>query len=538
MTAAAGRLLRVVPEPGVTRAGAWVLRMHAVVTGLRGGRRILIAFCLGALASLALPPVYAWPALIPAFTGLVWLTDRRIAGAASAFAVGWWFGLGFFLVGLYWVFNAFAVRGGMFVWIAPFAVLGLAALLAAFPALACLLARLAGRTGVGGVLVFAATWTGVEWLRSWVLTGFPWNLIGSVWAFSDSMIQVTALAGPYGLGLATVAAAAMASTIADRAVPGRRAGVAMIAVAAVLVAIWGGGMVRLAVVGDVGVVDDVRLRLVQPNIPQQQKWQRGLLDAHLDSQLTLGAEAAAQPPTHVLWSESAAPLFLEEDAERRAWIGRFTPSDGLTVLGTLRRSAPTGPFTLYNSLVALDAEGTVVGAYDKVHLVPFGEYMPFRDLVGLGKLTEGTIDFSAGPGLRTLSLPGLPPVGPLICYEVIFPGAVTAAGDRPDWLLNLTNDAWYGYSSGPYQHFAAARLRAVEEGLPLVRIANTGISAIIDPLGRIVGRLGLEETGIVDGPLPRPLAGPTPYARLGDRIVLLLVVGVALMGILIGRRGV
>ncbi len=164
--------------------------------------------------------------------------------------------------------------------------------------------------------------------------------------------------------------------------------------------------------------------------------------------------------------------------------------------------------------------------------------MPFRDLVGLGKLTEGSIDFSAGPGLRTLSLPGLPPVGPLICYEVIFPGAVTAAGDRPDWLLNLTNDAWYGYSSGPYQHFAAARLRAVEEGLPLVRIANTGISAIIDPLGRIGGRLGLEETGIVDGPLPRPLAGPTPYARLGDRIVLLLVVGVALMGILIGRRGV
>ncbi len=537
MTAAAGRFVRVVPEPGVSRVGAWALKMHAVVTGLRGGRRILIAFCLGALASLALPPVHAWPLLVPAFTGLVWLTDRRIAGPASALAVGWWFGVGFFLVGLYWLFYAFAVRGGLFVWIAPFAVLGLAALLAGFPALACLVARLVGRTGIGGVLVLAAAWIGTEWLRSWVLTGFPWNLLGSVWAFSDSMIQMAALAGTYGLGLATVIAVAMPSTVADRAVPGRRAGVAVIAAAAVLVAVWGGGMLRLAVVGDTGTVDGVHLRLVQPSIPQERKWQGALLDAHLDSQLTLSASAATPPPTHIFWSEAAAPLFLEEDAARRARIGRYTPPDGLTVLGTLRRSAPDGSFSLYNSLVALDADGDIVGAFDKVHLVPFGEYMPFRDIVGLGKLTEGTVDFRPGPGLRTLRLPGLPPVGPLICYEVIFPGAVAAANDRPDWLLNLTNDGWYGYSSGPFQHFAAARLRAVEEGLPLVRVANTGISAIIDPLGRIVASLGLEQTGIVDGPLPRPLEAPTPYARLGDRIVLPLLLGVALMGLFSGRRG-
>ena len=224
-----------------------------------------------------------------------------------------------------------------------------------------------------------------------------------------------------------------------------------------------------------------------------------------------------------------------EDAARRERIGRFTPAGGVTVVGTLRRSAPAWPYDLHNSLLAVDPDGDVVAEYDKAHLVPFGEYTPLRGLFELGKVTEGAVDFTPGTGLRTLDLPGLPPAGPLICYEVIFPKGVTA-DERPDWLLNLTNDAWYGVSSGPYQHLAAARLRAVEEGLPLVRVANTGISAIVDPLGRVIASLGLEKAGVVDGPLPRALQPPPPYARLGNAIVLPLLFATLIAGAVLGRR--
>ncbi len=232
----------------------------------------------------------------------------------------------------------------------------------------------------------------------------------------------------------------------------------------------------------------------------------------------------------MIWAETAAPLFLDADALRLLRIARFTPADGLTITGTLRRSTRAQPYALHNSLQAVDDTGSIRGSYDKFHLVPFGEYMPLRSFLGLTKLTAGTVDFSPGDGLQTLRLPGLPPVGPLICYEVIFPGNVAAADDRPGWLLNLTNDGWYGISSGPYQHFAAARLRAVEEGLPLVRVAGTGISAIVDGYGRIIARLGLGEEGVVDGPLPSALASLTPYGQFGDRITLLMVAFVGVVG--------
>jgi apolipoprotein N-acyltransferase len=217
-------------------------------------------------------------------------------------------------------------------------------------------------------------------------------------------------------------------------------------------------------------------------------------------------------------------------------IGRLTPPGGLTITGTLRRSPPGTPYRVWNSLLALDHDGTPVATFDKSHLVPFGEYVPFRDLLDVAKVTSGTVDFSPGGGVQTLRLPGLPPVSPLICYEVIFPGKVVDPEDRPEWVLNITNDAWYGKSTGPYQHLASARLRAVEEGLPLVRVANTGISAIIDPWGRVVARKGLGEQGVVDGPLPAPLATQPVYARLGNWSTLLVVVASLSTGMLLSRR--
>lgn len=516
-------------------------RSRLTVSELQGWRRYGVAFLLGAMAVAALPPFHVWPAVVPAFMGLYWLIDsaqRRRGGLLA----GWWFGAGYFIFGLYWVVNAFIVRGGGFVWAGPFAVVGLAALLSCFPAAAGLVTRWLRWRGISGIVAFAAAWAVAEWLRGWVLTGFPWNLVGTIWTASDAMIQVTAVIGTFGLGLVTVAAAAMPAALADPSLSWRRGVLATGVAAGILVVFWAGGAVRLAVAGDTGSVPGIHLRLIQPSIPQERKWRREELDAHLITQLKLGYQGSvagggpsagastSTAPTHVIWGETAAPLFLAEDPERLALIGRFTPPGGLTILGTVRRAPDGEPPQIWNSLHAIDDRGAIVGTYDKSHLVPFGEYVPLRTWLGLAKVTAGSTDFSRGDGPTTLDLPGLPPASPLICYEVIFPGRVTEPGRRPDWLLNLTNDAWYGISPGPYQHFAAARLRAVEEGLPLVRVANSGISAIVDPFGRTVASLGLGKTGSLDGPLPRPLTAPTPYARFGDSVLFVMVLAAALFG--------
>jgi apolipoprotein N-acyltransferase len=483
---------------------------------------------LGATAVLALPPVYIVPALIPAFTGLLWLLER-VRQWRTALLVGFLFGLGYFTAGLYWVANALLTRPEEFGWLAPLAPIGLAAILAPFPAIACALTMLVPRSGASRVLGFAAAWTLFEWVRSWAFTGFPWNLVGSVWAFSDAMLQPAAWIGVYGIGLATVSAAAMPSILSQPASGGRRGWVAIAIPYAVLVVFFLAGLGRLASIGEIGVVDGVRLRLVQANISQSLKWRRELVDKHLFMQARMGAAPEGPPPTHVLWPEASAPLFLAHDPERLRLVGEFTPPGGLTLLGTLRTTPPgVVPFQVWNSMLAVDASGAVVGSYDKAHLVPFGEFMPLRSILGLGSVAGGSTDFSTGPGVQTLRLPGLPPVGPLVCYEVIFPGAVADRSDRPEWLLNLTNDGWYGISAGPYQHLVAARLRAVEEGLPMVRVANTGISAVIDPVGRVLAELGLGERGVLDSTLPRPLSKLTLFAMTGawGSVLLCLAIGV------------
>jgi apolipoprotein N-acyltransferase len=520
--------------------GRPLVGLHGWLRQLRGWRRLAVAALFGALAVPALPPLYVVPVLVPAFIGFLWLADGAGSRRAAA-GVGYAFGLGYFTAGLYWVANALLTRAEEFGWLAPVAPVGLAAILAPFVILPALLCRLGGRGSPGQVLLLAGGWTLAEWLRSWVLTGFPWNLVGSVWAFSPEMLQVTAWLGVYGLSLLTVTAAAMPVVLAGRMPrPGRRwlwPAVPLV----LLAACWAGGAVRLDRAGPtaaVATVDGVRLRLVQPNISQSIKWRRDLLDAHLLAQTEMGTAPPAQgepTPTHVIWSEVAAPLFLLEDPERLALVAGHTPPGGLTMLGTLRRTPAGQPFRLWNSLIAVDGDGGVAGAYDKSHLVPFGEYMPLRSILGIGNFTMGLVDFTAGPGIATLRLPGLPPVSPLICYEAIFPAAVARPDDRPAWLLNLTNDGWYGHSAGPYQHLAAAQLRAVEEGLPLVRVANTGISAVIDPWGRVRTRLGLGERGFIDADLPQPLSRPTVYAGTGNLPVIILAMAAAIAGALMRR---
>ncbi len=493
-----------------------MFRLGQWTAGLGKWRRSLLAAALGALAAAALPPLHLLPALPVAFTGLVWLLDGS-ARRRGAFAAGWWFGFGHFLAALYWIGNAFLVDAGKFGWMAPLAVAGLAAALAVFPALALLASHVVGATGAGRVLVLAAAWTIAEWLRAQLFTGFPWALVGYVWTLSDSMLQLTAAVGVYGLGLLTVAAAAMPATLADAAAGARPRWRPLAAMGAALVLVWSGGALRLAG-AEVTEVPDVRLRLVQANIPQREKWRPDRIRANLSRHLQLTSGPGAALISHVIWPETAVPCFVVEDPAWRALLGGLVKADGLLLTGAPRAEGDcSGSFRGWNSIFAIDAKGAVVATYDKFHLVPFGEYLPFRPLLerfGLAKLAHGARDFSSGPGPRTLELPGLPRLSPLICFEVIFPDRVTERGSRPGWLLNLTNDAWFGISPGPLQHFAMARTRAVEQGLPLVRAAGTGISAIVDPYGRTVRSLGLGQSGVVDGALPMALA-ETPYARLG-----------------------
>jgi apolipoprotein N-acyltransferase len=386
------------------------------------------------------------------------------------------------------------------------------------------------------VVVLALAWTAAEWLRGHIFSGLPWNLMGTVWTISDTMIQLAALTGVWGLSLLTVMCASSPALLADKSESGEvkidwlHLAPVLIAAAALEV-VWAGGAIRLAG-AETPTVPDVSLRLVQPNIIQNHKWLPDLREAHLRKHLSLTSSQVKDPfvasapaaTTYVIWPETAAPFLLDFNTTVRFRIAAVTPPGGLVITGMPRATPPdVYPKQVWNSIAAVDSQGVVSGTYDKFHLVPFGEYVPLRSVLPLNKITSGGIDFSAGPGPRTLRLPGLPPFSPLICYEVIFPGNVIDAKDPPQWILNVTNDGWFGLSSGPYQHFASAQLRAVEEGLPLVRAANTGISAVIDSYGRVVASLGLGSEGIIDSPLPQALSGSTVYGRFGDFILLAML---------------
>jgi apolipoprotein N-acyltransferase len=487
------------------------------VRGLRPWRAAGLAVALGVVATFALPPLAIVPALVVGFAGLLWLVDGATSLRRAAL-VGWCFGFGFFAVGLSWIGNAFQVDADRFGALAAPAVVGLAAGLALFIAAAAALARPA-REGVPRALALAAAWSAMEWMRGHVLTGFPWNLLATAWTPVEAMEQGAAAFGAYGLGLATAIIASLPATLDRRAV---------LASLVLLAVLWAGGAARLAG-AEATTVEGVRLRLVQAAIAQRDKWRDDLRVDHLRDQIALSRAPAARPVTHVIWPEAAIAFFLAEQPEVRAALARAVPDGGALVTGSMRRTwDEVDGMRLWNSIEALDGAGDLIAAYDKHHLVPFGEYMPLRAVVDLAKLTPGSIDFSSGPGPVVWRLPGLPPASPLVCYEAIFPGAVTPAGERPEWLLNLTNDAWFGTGPGPRQHFAAARLRSIEEGLPLVRVAGSGISAVVDPWGRVVASLDLGERGVLDADLPRPLPGATLYSRLGDAPFVMAVVALGI----------
>ncbi len=448
---------------------------------------------------------------------------------------GWAFGFGQFLIGLYWIGNAFQVDAANHAWQIPFVLVLLPGGLALFPALACVAAIGFWQGGAARVLALTATLGLSEWLRGHVLTGFPWNLAAYGWGAVPGVLQSTSVIGAYGLTLLTILLGAALSEVCARNRP--RAVVLPGLMLGLFALMWIGGNIRLSqtVVPDVA---NVRLRIVQPNIPEAEKFEPQYLERNWKRLLDLSRTQAGLEPTHIIWPESAPPFLLAREPVALDEIAVLTGTQHVLITGAARVTRDGhGGRHYYNSVYFFGHGGQLLDVYDKFHLVPFGEYLPlesFFHAFGIDKLVNSPGGFSAGPGPRSFVVPGAPLVGPLVCYEVIFPDEVTGR-PRPKWLVNVTNDAWFGTFAGPYQHLLIARVRAIEEGLPIVRAAGTGISAIIDPMGRVTAELGVGRMGVLDGRLPQALR-PTAYALHGDVFFAGLLMGLTGLAGWLGPR--
>lgn len=511
---------------GVARIAAFVNDGAQTIVGLQKWRRGALAFFAGVMAALAMAPVYALLLLAVGFSILVLLIDGSVGPRARwrAFAVGWLFGFGYFLAGIYWMAFSFFVQAEEFAWMAPFAMTGLPAFLAFFTGAACALCVSFWRPGWSRVLLFAAIWALFEYARGHVLTGLPWNLAGQALAGSALTAQTAAWYGAYGLSLITIllAASPVAWSGADRSgVKSAFGGTAVLTAGFAI--LLGVGALRLAA-PEPAPSGENYVRIVQPNIPQREKIEQGMWGRNFMRNLDL-SKGAITPDARlfVIWPENAAPLLAEAPTALTA-LEQNLPDNAVLISGAVRRAPDAaGIERYYNSILIIPetpAGRRPLAYYDKHHLVPFGEYLPFYELlraVGLAQLAPyGDSGFTAGAGPAVLHAGG-PSFAPMICYEAIFPRASYPKDERPDWLVTVTNDAWFGDTSGPRQHLDMARLRAIEAGLPMARSANTGISALIDPKGRILARVALYESGKIEAALPAPLR-PTIYHRFGDLI--------------------
>ncbi|MFC7049740.1 apolipoprotein N-acyltransferase [Emcibacter nanhaiensis] len=504
---------------------------------------VLLSFAAGLLSALSFAPFYALPLLWISYPFLC-LALRDQKKKSEAFAVAWWFGFGQFFMGFLWIANSFYLQDDVPGWMGYFAVGSLAGMLAIYSGLVGLVMNLfwrrfdRKRALLPSLLVFAGLWNLSEWARGHFFTGFPWNLSGYAWGFSDSMLQSASLWGIYGLGPVTMLFAL--APLVFLALSGDRA--KMFLAAGIYVLVFAGlfffGEQRLQ--QETNYVEDVGLRLVQPNINQRDKWARDKRADNFLDYLAMSDRRGKDGITHIIWPETAVIYFLDQEPSRRYLIADMLGDDGVLLTGFPRREWDRDGMKIYNSFIAIDSSGQIGALHDKTHLVPFGEYIPafFRVLlraIGFERAVGG-LDYSPGPGQLTQYIPGTPPFGVLVCYEIIFPGEVVDPQNRPDWLLNITNDAWYGTMTGPYQHFLQTRVRAIEEGLPVVRSAGTGISAVIDSYGRVIKSIDLQKRGVIDQMLPKKLVNLTYYARFGDIIFVIATLIIIMIGTVAARR--
>jgi len=500
-------LLKVNPEPANTSTRSAMGLLGRWLDSQWGFVRFSLYLLLGTILSWAFAPHNIFPVIFVIFPILILLIDNATS-VKQAFWRGWGFGLGFYISSLSWIGHSFAQQDAFPAWLAPFAILGLCSVLAVYQGLVFAVVKRFWQPGWRRVMLFALIWTLVEIVRAWAFSGFPWHLVGSLWSEWSWMLQSVAWVGVFGLSFLTVLAASSVVVLLDQGV---QRFVMPVCCACLMVGTAFYGMQRVA-----GATDEVytglTLRLVQANVKQREKWVSWLIPEHFASHLNLSRgnklDGEAEGIDVLIWPETAVQNedFDRQGAIERWMISRLLEPGSIAITGAPRYVEHSGGADWYNSVFVVDRRAEIVGSYDKHHLVPFGEYIPLADLlgkVGLSSLT-GT-GFSKGDGPVSLAIPGVPAFSPTICYEAVFPGNVIDPNDRPSWLLNLTNDGWFGTSGGPYQHLALARMRAVEEGMALVRAASTGISTVFDPYGREKSRLAAGQRGYLDSALPKPL---------------------------------
>lgn len=448
----------------------------------------------------------------------------------EAWWLGWWFGWGFSSTSIYWFAYALLTDPDKYAWVIPFAVLGIGAILACYSGLVVVFTYVSKTKGWYRILCFAALWSLGETARGSWFTGFPWNPLGLVLSSYDEVMQLASVIGVYGLGFIVAFTATIPSLIErpKELKSWLRYGIPVLVI---ILLVFGYGAFRLTHATQ--AYTNTLVRIVQPNILQHHKWEPSLRLKALERHIFLSQSKPLPDDAVVIWPETALTYDLKEDPWVQEIVQPAIPDNGFLLTGMVRIHDPS----IWNSVVVLNSSAEIVTWYDKFHLVPFGEYIPLRSVLPstITKLTYGAMDFSAGEGNRTLEANNLPSFSPLICYEAIFPSRAVDRNHRPHWILNITNDAWFGFSAGPYQHFEMVRYRAIEEGMPLIRAANTGISALIDSYGRVVAKVPLGTAGIIDAMLPTRLEEPTMYSDVADWWVI-IVVGVLLLSVFCNHR--
>lgn len=487
-------------------------RLAGNIVLLSGGKRTLASVFAGAFAVLMQAPFDFILAGFISFPILVWLLDGAApapsAGALGrlkpAFQVGWWFGFGYFLAGLWWVGGAVMVESQTYAWALPFAIVGLPLVLAIYFGFATALARMLWTDGIGRIAALSFAFALAEWLRETLLTGFPWNPVGFGLMPVPLLMQSVGIVGVIGMNALAVFIFAMPALLAGR----KNRFVGMAAAIGVLCAHVAYGFYSMA--REQSPEETLQVRIVQPNIDLTEKWDESVRDRIFKSELSLSQQAPAsgqKKPTLIVWPETSIPFLFQEHPNGLRMIGDML-DDGQILLAGVARTEGGGDSTLYyNSIVSINDKGEIADAVDKVHLVPFGEYVPFEDFfeqIGINQFVSGPMNFVAGANRHALMVPGGFSALPYICYEIIFPGLMIQPSPAKSFILNVTNDAWFGNTPGPYQHLRQAQIRAVETGLPVVRAANTGISAFIDEKGRILDALGLETRGVLDAEVKVP----------------------------------
>ncbi len=535
-----GEVARSRDGPGA-RLIAYASAFRALSDRLIERRPFMTLFGAGALSILAMAPFHLWPVLCFTLPVLYWSLDGVADSGVPAWRLaawrGWAFGFGYHLAGLYWIGFSFLVQAERFAAVMPLAIAGLTAGLglffgAAFAVYArarpCLPTEMSRIVGLALVIMIA------EWLRGHVLTGFPWNVLGYALTMPLPLMQWAGLMGIYVLTAITVITMATPLVVLA-AMPKRPWLTILIATIIPLTFATVYGLWQL-ILHPTALDMTVRLRLVQPSFSQKEKFvqsKRGeIFLRHLELSTERAEFGAARVPnsrpTHILWPEAAIPFFARRNSKALAAIDNALPDNVRVIAGTFRINAPpslpnerVGSYRVFNTAMTFSGDGFMKSYYDKIHLVPFGEYLPAQQLLsalGLENLTRAAGGLAVGKAPRELMrITGLPPVEMLICYEASFPDEIAQGDDRPGLMINLTNDAWFGTTTGPYQHFHQTRLRAVEQGVAMLRSANTGISAIVDPMGRVLSSLALNEVGVIDGAMPRAVRPPI-YARHGRLI--------------------